>query len=350
MTTARAILLLAATLPAAHAAETMAPVITWSESRPDTTARAAVAGSLVERAEVQGFIQAVAARHGLDRRWLYQVFGAAQTRPEIIATISKPAESKPWHAYRRIFLTEKRIGDGAAFWRQHAAALAQAERQYGVPAEIIVAILGVETAYGENTGGYRVLEALATLAFDYPKRADFFRKELEQFLLLAREEGIDPLSLKGSYAGAMGLAQFMPSSYRHYAVDFDGDGHRDLWRNPVDAIGSIANYLARNGWRNGEGVTAPATVAGPGYRDLLSAYSDLKPRYSYGQLRRLGVDSGARAADRAPALLLELAGETGPEYWVGFHNFYVITRYNRSPLYAMAAYQLGQEIRQRIGG
>lgn len=303
--------------------------------------------SLAARPEVQAFIREMAARHGFDPNALSAVFGQAYTQPDIIAAITRPAEAKPWHAYRDIFLTPARISGGVEFWRTHAATLARAEQLHGVPAEIIVAIIGVETRYGGNTGRHRVLEALATLAFDYPKRADFFRKELEHYLLLTREEGIDPLALKGSYAGAMGLAQFMPSSYRAYAVDFDGDRRRDLWYNPEDAIGSVANYLSVHRWQPGGRVAMPAEVNGDQYRTVLDG--DLKPSQSVQNLRRYGVAPQGPVEEQQSAILLELEGERGPEHWLGFYNFYVITRYNRSPLYAMAVYQLGQEIRRRYG-
>lgn len=305
----------------------------------------AQAEALTSRPEVQVFIAEMVRQHGFDPRELNAVFAQAQAQPDIIAAITRPAEAKPWHAYRQIFLVPGRIEEGVEFWNAHEATLDRAEQVYGVPAEIIVAILGVETFYGGITGKHKVLEALATLAFDYPRRADFFRRELEHYLLLSREEGIDPLALRGSYAGAMGLAQFMPSSYRAYAVDFTGDGRRDLWTNPQDAIGSIANYLSVHGWRRGEGIAMPATVQGNQYPSLLS--KDLKPRLSVQTLRRQGVIPQSPINGEKKAILLELEGEDGPQYWLGFDNFYVITRYNHSPLYAMAVYQLGQEIRRQ---
>jgi len=305
----------------------------------------AVSGpSLASRADVNAFIQEMAAKHGLDVGELRTVFSRAQAQPEIIALITRPAEAKPWHAYRKIFFTPQRIQGGAAFWNSHQQALARAAERYNVDPEIIVAIIGVETLYGGNTGRFKVLEALATLAFDYPKRAVFFRKELENFLLLTREEGIDPLSLNGSYAGAMGLAQFMPSSYRAYAVDFNGDGHRNLWRDPEDAIGSVGNYLSKHSWRRGSLIAMPAQVRGGRYRALVSS-GTIKPNYSIQQLNQSGVIPQQPVDAGTLAMLLELEGEHGPEYWLGFNNFFVITRYNRSPLYAMAVYQLGEEIR-----
>lgn len=305
-------------------------------------------GSLAERPEVQAFIREMAAKHDLDAHKLTGIFARARTQPEIIAAITRPAEAKPWHAYRKIFLTPQRIEGGVAFWQAHEPVLARAEQVYGVPAEIIVAILGVETFYGRITGKHRVLEALSTLAFDYPRRAAFFRKELEHYLLLTQEEGIDPLSLQGSYAGAMGLAQFMPSSYRAYAVDFNGDRRRDLWNNPQDAIGSVANYLSTHGWQRGEPIALPARVQGRGYQTLLSR--ELKPQQDLRRLIQQGVTPEAPIDETNLAILLELEGPNSPEYWLGFANFYVITRYNHSPLYAMAVYQLSQEIRRQRNG
>lgn len=332
------LLLLAAPLPA----QNLDPVFTRAESVPT------LPGSFAQRADVQAFIREMSAQHGFAPAYLNGLFAQTRSRDDIIARMNRPAEkTKPWRDYRKIFLDEPRIDGGVAFWRQHAATLARAENDYGVPAEIIIAILGVETRYGGFTGRDGVLEALATLAFDYPKRAPFFRKELENYLLLTREEGIEPLSLTGSYAGAMGMAQFMPSSYRAYAVDFDGDGQRDLWHNPVDAIGCIANYLSRHGWQRNAAITAAATVTGQGYK---TALGKKKPEFSLDELRAWGIMPQQPVAAGTSALLLELEGAQGLEYWLGFNNFYVITRYNTSPLYAMAVHQLGQAIRQRYAG
>lgn len=307
---------------------------------------AVVAESLAARPEVQVFIEEMTAQHGFERDQLYGLFNRIQSQPDIIAQITRPAEAKPWYAYRNIFLTPKRIQGGVKFWNTHQAALNRAEQRYGVPAEIIVAIIGVETAYGQNTGSHPVLQALATLAFDYPRRASFFRKELENYLLLTREEGIDPLTLHGSYAGAMGLGQFMPSSYRAYALDFDGDQRRDLWQNPEDAIGSVANYLKQHRWQPGEPITTPVEISGDEYQGLVSNTLD-KPTRSVASFRHQGVVPTQPVDASLEAMLLELQGSDGPEYWLGFDNFYVITRYNRSPLYAMAVYQLSQDIRRR---
>lgn len=327
------------------------PVPPAPESEPtvagSTTARPGQ--PLGSRTDVQAFIREMVSKYGFNAAQLQTVFRQAYAQPSIIAAISKPAEAKPWYAYRNIFLNTKRIQGGVAFWRANAAALAEAERSYGVPPEIVVAIIGVETQYGTNMGKYRVLEALATLAFDYPRRAAYFRKELENFLLLTRAEGINPLTPRGSYAGAMGFGQFMPSSYQSYAVDFDSDGHRDLWRDPRDAIGSVANYFKKNGWRSGEPVAVPARVEGSRYAGLVS--QQLRPpKDTVASLRAQGVVPLEPVNGTQAALLLEYEGRDGMEYWLGFDNFYVITRYNRSQMYALAVYQLSQAISEQYTG
>ena len=323
------------------------PQNTISASSPSVLSSAANATSLpnylAERPDVQAFIREMVVKHGFTSSALFTVFSRAQIQPEIIALITRPAEAKPWYAYRQIFLTPERVQKGVEFWRTHEKALARAEQRYGVPAEIIVAIIGVETFYGRNVGRHQVLEALSTLAFAYPKRADFFRKELENYLLLTREEGIDPLALQGSYAGAMGLGQFMPSSYRAYAVDFNNDGYRDIWNNPEDAIGSVANYLSEHHWQRSELITVPARVSGDHYTALISAKPE-KPFHTIRTLQQRGVHAPKTLNEHQKAILLQLEGNDGPKYWLGFYNFYVITRYNRSPLYAMAVYQLSQDI------
>lgn len=318
------------------------------------TASAAPTGAsgFADRPELGRFIEEMVAKHGLDPEELNALFSEARSQPSIIAAITRPAEAKPWHQYRPIFVTRERINDGVAFWQAHRETLERASQVYSVPPEIIVAIIGVETRFGKNTGSYRVLDALTTLAFDYPARSAFFRRELEQYLLLAREERIDPLAVKGSYAGAMGKPQFMPSSYRHYAVDFDGDGQRDLWNNDADAIGSVANYFRIHGWKPEQPVTIPVQVDGEQYKALLR--KDLKPSLPLRELARYGVSIDDSIPQDLPGVLIELQAAQGPEYWVGLDNFYVITRYNRSALYAMAVYQLSQEIlaaaRQRLAG
>jgi len=258
-----------------------------------------------------------------------------------LEAIARPAERKPWKDYQPIFLTSKRIKQGVEFWQQHQTVLAKAEKQFGVPAEIIVAIIGVETFYGQRSGNYPVLDALATLGFDYPPRAEFFRKELEQYLLMSREENIDPRELKGSYAGAMGMPQFISSSFRAYAIDFDGDGKRDLWNSTADAIGSVANYFSRHGWSRGEQVITPANVS-KAMDDI--GDKQMKPYMAVAEFKRMGVKPQASFGDTEQATLLKLEGSEGDEYWMGLNNFYVITRYNHSPLYALAVFQLAQAV------
>jgi len=299
---------------------------------------------LIENPQAQAFVADMSSQHDFNQAELEALFSEARLRPSVIERITRPAEGKPWYEYREIFLVERRIAGGAAFWRDHAQTLVRAEATYGVPAEVIVAILGVETFYGQYRGKDPVLESVATLAFDYPKRADFFRSELEQFLLLTREQDFDPMEIKGSYAGAMGWPQFISSSYRHYAVDFDGDGRKDLLNSPTDAIGSIANYLSRHGWKRGETVAAPARVEGSGYGPLVK--KGMKPKTPVGQLSAAGVYATTPVRAQQAAVL-RMEGKRGAEYWLGFDNFYAITRYNHSALYALAAYQLSGEIRDR---
>ncbi len=303
----------------------------------------AVASALDEqRAEVQDFIRHMVERHGFATAELGDVLRQAESRPSIVAAMQRPAEKTlAWHEYRAKFLTERRITRGVETGRQQAAALQRAAG-HGVPAEVMLAITGVETFYGENTGKHRVVDALSTLAFDYPPRSTFFRGELEQFLLMARDEALDPLVPVGSYAGAMGIPQFIPSSFRNWAVDGDGDGHRDLWRNWSDVFASIGNYLAGHGWRPGEPVMVAADVAGA---DLAGVeVTKVALSETAGSLRRRGVKFDAALPDDAPAVLLQLAGSQGAEYRVGFTNFFAITRYNRSMLYASAVNDLAVAI------
>ena len=298
--------------------------------------------------ELERFIDRMANRLGFSREYLYGLFSQAQRKQWTLDYLShepKPgAKPRPgaWTRYRAQFLTEKHISTGAAFWSRHSAALRRASEQYGVNPEHIMGIMGVETIYGGNVGNHRIIDALTTLAFDYPRRADYFAEELENFLVMAREEGLDPSQPVGSYAGAMGLGQFMPSSFLRYAVDFDGDGRRDLW-NPEDAIGSIANYFAGHGWRPGQPVVSPASVNGPDADTLECGFDKQYP------LPFL-ADHGIRPSLDYPAdsvRLLRLKAETGDEYWVGYDNFYVITRYNHSTHYAMAVHQLAGAVKQR---
>ena len=299
---------------------------------------------------VQAFVSAMAEKYGFDRGELTRLFAGAEYQQSIIDAMERPAEQvKPWYAYRAIFITEKRINDGIEFWRQNRDALARVRQDYGMDPAIVVAIIGVESSYGRITGNFRVLDALSTLAFDYPKRSDFFIRELEQFLLLAREQRRDPAEIRGSYAGAMGYGQFMPSSYRSYAIDYNGDGETDIWNNPVDAIGSVANYFARHGWRPDGLIAVPAVARADHDRSQINVL--VKPVLKLDQLAALGFAPAtslvAEPAAQA-AFPLELDGAQGAEFWLAYDNFYVITRYNHSHRYAMAVYQLSREVAARM--
>lgn len=293
------------------------------------------------------FLDKMVGQHGFERAELAALLEAASIDQTILDTMARPAERVvPWFEYRKIFLTEERIAAGVRFWGEHAAALEEISQRYGVAPEMIVAIVGIETYFGTRMGRYRVLDALATLAFAYPPRSAFFTSELESFLLLTREEDVDPTAALGSYAGAMGAGQFIPSSYRAYAVDGDGDGKRNLWTNWDDVFGSVANYFAKHGWRAGEPVTEPATrtasFAGPEPRNTLDLDATVASLTQQGYVFTTPLPSEARAA----AYSFEAQGG-GSEYWIGYHNFYVVTRYNRSTKYALAAHQLSQAIRSR---
>lgn len=293
------------------------------------------------------FIKKMASQYDFDSSSLKKLFSQAIVSQTILKAISKPAEKKlPWYKYRNIFLKKKRINEGVEFLDKHREKLQAAEKRFGVPAEIITAIIGVETFYGRIAGSYRVVDALNTLGFHYPKRATFFRNEFEQFLLLAREQGFDPLTLKGSYAGAMGMPQFISSSYRHYAIDFDGDNIIDIWNNPDDAIGSVANYFAKHGWQKGQPVIAKVKVDGDNYKQALN--DGLEPDIHASELKKLGIKSHSSFEKNEKLKLFEYELKNKNEYWLAHKNFYVITRYNHSHLYAMAVYQLAAEITKRI--
>lgn len=299
------------------------------------------------REAVADFVERMTREHGFEPEYVREILAQAQRKESILKAISRPAEkAKPWHEYRQIFLNDQRIARGADFWRRHAADLERVARETGVPAHIIVAIIGVETNYGRITGSYRVVDALSTLAFDYPPRSEFFTRELENFFLLSREEGVDMTGVKGSYAGAMGMAQFMPSSYRLYASDGDGDGRRDLWGAWSDVFASVANYFLAHGWRPGQQVAAPATVSETTARNL--ATTILTPAYRLSFLRAQGVQFASDLDGDAIGTLVPYDAVDGKEYWVGFPNFYVITRYNRSRMYALSVLQLGEAIAERV--
>ena len=305
--------------------------------------------TLSESPEVRDFIQSMHTQHGFDTAHLTRQFATIHSNPTVLRAIrpaAVPELQRSWQRYRERFLNERRLIQGLRFWQENRAELSRAEAIYGVPQQIIVAIIGVETEYGRNMGKFGVLEALATLAFDYPPRAPFFRNELEQFLLMARENGISPLEYKGSYAGAIGIPQFMPSSQRNFAVDFDGDNRIDLRQSVTDAIGSVARFLHMHGWQPLAPVAVQARVTGD--PSALMA-TGIKPALPLQELRERGIaplgDTEARAD--LPAALIDLVSPNQPtEYWIGFDNFYVITRYNRSSFYAMSVFMLSESLRE----
>jgi membrane-bound lytic murein transglycosylase B len=295
-------------------------------------------------ADAEIFIGEMVQKHQFDPHALRKLFGQVRPLASVVRAISAPGTARPWHEFRTRNVDPARINGGVAFWREHAALLARARQQYGVPEEIIVATIGIETLYGRNTGSFRVMEALTTLAFNYPPRADLFRSELEAYLLMVRESGLDAMKPRGSYAGAMGIPQFLPSSFRRYAVDFDADGRRDLM-TVADAIGSVANYYREFGWQTGGAVLVPATVSGD-TEALLKA--GIKPHVTVSELKRLGVVPTAAVEEGIEAALFTAEAESGPRYWLGLNNFYVITRYNRSVNYALAVHELAQELRMLV--
>lgn len=302
--------------------------------------------ALASRKEVQQFIHTMVNQYHFDRWQLNAVMKEAQFQPQIIASMDKPYEKKTWDVYQALFLTPDRVQAGLSFWQANQQALARAEREYGVPAPMIVAIIGVETLYGKHQGNYRVLDALTTLAFDYPKRSPFFTKELAEYLLLCREQGVPVTQYLGSYAGAIGKPQFMPSSYRFYAVDFTGKGARDLVNDDSDAIGSVANFFHRHGWIKNGSIAEPALIRGTRYKTL--AVNSRKPDYRLPQLMSFGVKPASRQNRSATrAGLIELTTPKGAEYWVAYPNFYVITHYNTSPQYALVVYLFAEQLKQQ---
>ena len=299
-----------------------------------------VGGHAASDKQLKEFAATAAAKHKLDQQWALKVLRDAKIKQSVRDAFKRTAESKTWKEYRPIFVKEKRAASGREFAQQHAAELARAEQQYGVPAAIIGAIIGVETLYGTYTGKHRVLDSLVSLSFYDWRRRKFFASELQHFLALAHEGHVNPLTIKGSYAGAMGLPQFISSSYRAYAIDFDGDGKRDLLNSRADAIGSVAAYLKRHGWAQGGPVAVPVPDAA-GMK--LSPYKKRKrPKVSVKQLRAAGAKVPDDISAKQKAMILKLNGAKGPEYWAVFQNFYAITTYNHSPLYAMAVFQLSE--------
>ena len=326
-------------------------------------------GDYSDRTDVDEFIATMVTDHGFDAVAVRGVLDQAVYQQSIIDAITRPAEKKPWIWYRGIFVTTKRIEDGVHFARDNWETLRRAEAEFGVPIEVIVAIVGVETNYGHNMGSYRVLDALATLGFDYPARAKFFRGQLEEFLILSCEEGIKPFDsndacdreeaggtlganvaisdLVGSYAGAMGYGQFIPSSYRNFAIDYDGDGARDIWGNVVDAIGSVAAYFKDHGWEAGEPVIALVGVnESNGQIDEL-ANESLTPTKTVAEWKALGIET-QDDRDEAYAAVFRFETEDATSYYLGYHNFYVITRYNISRLYAKAVVEIAEAIASRL--
>lgn len=300
------------------------------------------------RPEVRAFVREMVERHGFVERELAFLFSRARRDATVLRAITAPKDTRArsWREYRDRFVSEPRIAEGVEFWRREARALERAAREHGVPEEIVVAIIGIETVYGRQTGGYRVVDALTTLAFDHPPRAEFFRSELEQYLLFTRDAGIDVFSVRGSYAGAIGIPQFMPGSYRRYAVDFDGDGAIDLRASVADSIGSVANFLARHGWRRGEPIALPAHVSGAAHRAMLEA--GIEPSFRLQDLKQHGVETRTGLALDTPVALIDLETPGAPtEYRLGLRNFWVLTRYNRSSFYAAAVTDLASALRAR---
>ncbi len=309
----------------------------------------------LQRPEAQAFIDDLVREHQLERAGLEQALSEATRSESVLEAISRPAERRlPWYEYREIFLQPVRVHRGVQFWKSNREPLERAHAEYGVPPEVVVAIMGVETDYGRIMGSFRALDALATLAFDYPPRADFFRKELGQFLMLAEEEGGTAEDYEGSYAGALGMAQFMPSSFRAYAVDFSGDDRRDIWTSSEDAIGSVANYLAVHGWYPGGRVILPVTLNEEADPAKLRFEGDFREAPTRAHLEAGGVvfadPDWSAVGDEVQLMLVELGFESGPANYAGFNNFYVITRYNRSHMYAMAVHRLSQMVREEMDG
>ena len=304
-------------------------------------------GDFANNPNAQQFIDKMVNKHGFDRQQLQEILSQAKRLDPVLRLMDNQAPTtsvKPpsgpngaWLRYRKKFITPDNVQNGVVFWNQYEDALNRAWQVYGVPPEIIVGIIGVETRWGRVMGKTRILDALATLSFNYPRRAEYFSGELETFLLMARDEQDDPLNLKGSFAGAMGYGQFMPSSYKQYAVDFSGDGHINLW-DPVDAIGSVANYFKAHGWVKGDQVAVMANGQAPGLPN------GFKTRYSISQLAAAGLTPQQPLGNHQQASLLRLDVGTGYQYWYGLPNFYTITRYNHSTHYAMAVWQLGQAV------
>jgi len=307
-------------------------------------------GDYLDRKELITLLDELEKEFQFNRQEIETLFSDVKRKDSIIKAMNRPAEGKPWKEYRPIFITSKRIKKGVEFWEKNLETLERAEKSYGVPAEIIVAIIGVETFYGRNKGSYRVIDALSTLGFDYPKRSRFFSNELKNFVVLSREAGLNPAKVKGSYAGAMGYPQFIPTSYRNFAVDFDGDGITDLIDNPVDAIGSVGSYFKAHGWQTDSPIVFPAIINKDKYDSTVTTLG-LKPSLTLTELSEKGLNLKGASQDidlEQKATALKYQGKNGEEHWLGLKNFYVITRYNHSALYAMAVFQLSKAIKEKM--
>lgn len=312
-------------------------------------ASVAVAGDVLAQAAagalspaVEAFIDEMVVRHQFDRGELRAMFARVRPQQRVLDAMQGQVKPRPWYEYRPSFVNRPRIAGGVRFWNDNAAALERAQSQFSVPAEVVVATIAAETLFGRVMGSHPVLDSLTALAFEYPRRAEYFRGELEQFLLLARELGVDPAQPRGSFAGAMGIPQFMPTSYRKFAVDFDGDGRIDLFRSSADAIGSVANYYRLFGWV-ADGPVA-IRVTGPAELAQTKAALGIKPHTTVGELNALGFVPSTAVDPALAAMVFPLINRDGTEYWLGFDNFYVITRYNRAIHYAMAVFELSREI------
>lgn len=305
-------------------------------------------GDYKGRDDVHEFVNRMAKNSEYTEAELIDLFSQVKKQSHLFERLDRPAEKElQWHQYKNIFIKEKRISEGVKFWRKYQSRLSEVSDQTGVPEEIIVAIIGVETFYGIYKGKDPVFDSLVTISFDYPKRAKFFTRELEEFLLLAKEQDMNPLEIRGSYAGAMGMPQFISSSYRNYAVDGDGDGRVNLFDNIADITASVANYFVRHGWQANEAVAKPLTAVADNSVDNLQP--GVKTNYKWSDLTNHGLVSKHRIEDETPVALVRLEQKKYPEYWAGMNNFYVITRYNHSELYAMAVFQLSVLIKSRMG-
>jgi membrane-bound lytic murein transglycosylase B len=307
----------------------------------------AFAENAATNGDIQDFATMLSEKYGVDPSYAYGTLAQAEYIPEIIEKITKPAEKMNWYRYREIIFTPERIQKGINFMDKNKRILDWEYREYGVPQSLIVAFLGVETKYGEVLGRYRVLDALATLAFRYPPRSKFFKKELASFILLAYTQQKNPTDFYGSYAGAMGMCQFMPSTYLYYAVAFQNQQYPDLYTNKPDIVFSVGNFLRQHGWDPEKPITAPAIVQGKRYQQILQPNTSLKPKYSLAQLKQYGITPATIVeGTHLKANLISLDAKTGPEFWLGFRNYFVIKHYNNSHLYAMSVYQLSQAIQK----